>query len=173
MKQHFEILDDGTIVRGSPSRKSKTWLIVLLLLLVGGIGIGYYLNNTEEITEPATEEAVSELNVIEDPDDEIYVIVEELPSFPGGEEAMREFLRQNLRYPAIAQEIGIQGKVFVRFVVKKDGSISNASIVRGVHTSLDNEALRVIRSMPNWEPGEHKGQKVSVSYVIPVSFKLN
>ena len=104
---------------------------------------------------------------------EIFQVVEEQPMFPGGMEEMMKFLQQNIKYPKEAQEQGKQGRVVVQFVVNKDGSISNDTIVRSVDPSLDAEALRVVRSMPNWTPGKQKGKPVRVRFTLPVTFHLN
>lgn len=104
--------------------------------------------------------------------EEVYFIVEEMPEFPGGQLALRRFLAQQIKYPVVAREKGIQGKVFVNFVVGKDGSVRNARIARGVDPSLDREALRVISSLPPWKPGKQKGKEVAVSYTVPISFVL-
>ena len=99
--------------------------------------------------------------------------MEDQPNFPGGEEARMRFLQEHLRYPSEAREAGLQGTVFVSFVVEKDGSISDAKVLRGVGESLDAEALRVINAMPNWEPGSQRGEHVRVQYNMPIRFVLN
>jgi periplasmic protein TonB len=104
--------------------------------------------------------------------DEIFVIVENMPEFPGGELALRKHLNRAIKYPSIAQENGIQGKVIVNFVVDKDGNVSNAKIARGVDPSIDKEALRVVMSLPKWKPGMQRGKAVRVSYTVPISFQL-
>ena len=104
---------------------------------------------------------------------EIFQVVEEQPMFPGGMQEMMKFLQQNIKYPKEAQEQGKQGRVIVQFVVNKDGSIVNDSIVRSVDPLLDAEALRVVRSMPNWTPGKQKGKPVRVRFTLPVTFHLN
>lgn len=103
---------------------------------------------------------------------EIFVVVEDMPEFPGGETALRSFINKNVNYPVIAAENGIQGKVYVRFVVDKDGSVTNAEIARGVDPSLDQEALRVVRTLPKWKPGKQRGKPVRVSYTVPINFQL-
>jgi protein TonB len=102
----------------------------------------------------------------------VFFIVEEMPDFPGGQLALRKFIAQAIKYPVIAQENGIQGKVFVNFVVNKDGSVTNAKIARGVDPSLDKEALRVVMSLPKWKPGKQGGKPVRVSYTVPINFVL-
>ena len=103
---------------------------------------------------------------------EIFQIVEEMPSFPGGEAKLMEYVAKNIKYPQIARETGIQGRVFVGFVVEPDGSISNVKLLRGIGGGCDEEAMRVIKSLPNWKPGKQRGKAVRVSYQIPVFFKL-
>lgn len=102
----------------------------------------------------------------------VFFIVEEMPEFPGGDAALRAFIAQSVKYPVVAQENGIQGKVYVNFVVGKDGSITNAKIARGVDPALDKEALRVVNSLPKWKPGKQGGKPVRVSYTVPINFVL-
>jgi periplasmic protein TonB len=105
-------------------------------------------------------------------DTEIFVTVEEDPSFPGGEQAMMEYLKKKVKYPAISVEMRDQGRVYVKFVVDTDGSISQAHVAKGVTPDLDAEALRVVRSMPKWNPGKQRGRAVKVWYTIPIYFRL-
>lgn len=105
-------------------------------------------------------------------DTPVFFIVEDMPEFPGGQLALRKFIALAVKYPVIAQENGIQGKVFVNFVVAKDGSVTNAKIARGVDASLDKEALRVVNSLPKWKPGKQGGKPVRVSYTVPINFQL-
>lgn len=102
-----------------------------------------------------------------------YMVVEDFPEFPGGNEALLDFLRRNIKYPTIARENNIQGRVIVTFVVNRDGSISDAEVVKGVSPVLDREALRVISTMPHWKPGMQRGKPVRVKYTVPVIFRLN
>jgi protein TonB len=108
----------------------------------------------------------------EEEEAQVFFIVEDMPEFPGGEMALRTYIANQIKYPVIAQENGIQGKVYVTFVVGKDGSVSNASIARGVDPSLDKEALRVINTLPKWKPGKQRGKAVNVSYTVPINFQL-
>lgn len=105
-------------------------------------------------------------------DDVIYQVVETMPSFPGGDVSMFKFLSENVEYPTAAQQNGIQGRVICQFVVQKDGSIVDVETVRSVDTNLDKEAIRVIKAMPRWSPGLHRGIKVRVKYTLPINFKL-
>ena len=104
--------------------------------------------------------------------DEVFEIVQENPSFPGGDQALMTWLQKNLRYPVSAQEAGIQGRVLVSFVVNKDGSIVEPKIVRSVDAALDKESCRVVTAMPRWKPGKQHGKNVRVKYTLPVTFRL-
>ncbi|VAW30447.1 putative TonB-dependent receptor [hydrothermal vent metagenome] len=108
----------------------------------------------------------------EEDDTQVFFIVEDMPEFPGGELALRKFIANSIKYPVIAQENGIEGKVYVTFVVDKDGSVSNAKIARGVDPSIDKEALRVVSNLPRWKPGKQRGKPVRVSYTVPINFVL-
>lgn len=116
-------------------------------------------------------QTVAEEKVVEE-ETQILNFAEEMPEFPGGPAAMSKFLHDNLKYPPIAAESGISGRVYVGFVVNRDGTIVDVAITRGVETSLDNEAIRVVKSMPKWKPGKQGGKTVRVSYSIPVNFIL-
>ena len=105
-------------------------------------------------------------------DDKVFDVVEQMPSFPGGNGKLSEFLSQNVRYPVVAVENGIEGRVIVRFIVERDGSVSNVEVAKGAEASLDNEAVRVVKMMPKWNPGKHKGQAVRVKFAVPIIFKL-
>jgi protein TonB len=102
----------------------------------------------------------------------VFDVVEQMPSFPGGNEALMKFLQENVKYPVVAQENGVQGRVVVSFVVERDGSITDVKVVRSVDPSLDKEATRVVKSMPRWIPGKQNGAAVRVKYNVPVSFRL-
>lgn len=123
--------------------------------------------------DPAEEIDFSFDGDIEADDDSVFIIVENKPEFPGGEAALMRYLSENVVYPTIAQEIGIQGRVHVKFVVNKKGEIVDIQLMKGVDRSLDAEALRVIKNMPNWKPGSQRGKTVNVSYQLPINFRLN
>lgn len=105
-------------------------------------------------------------------DNNIYDTPEVMPEYPGGMQAMMNFLGENVKYPEDAMEKNISGKVYVSFVVEKDGSVSEAKVVKGVCESIDNEALRVVNAMPKWTPGKMDGKNVRVKYTLPFTFKL-
>mgnify|MGYP002521770734 CR=1 FL=1 len=102
----------------------------------------------------------------------VFDVVEEMPSFPGGQGALMAFLSSNIKYPVVAQENGVQGRVIVGFVVERDGSISDVKVMRSVDPSLDREAQRVVKAMPKWKPGKQNGSAVRVKYTVPVVFRL-
>ena len=105
--------------------------------------------------------------------DMVFDVVEVMPQYPGGQIAMLKYIMENIKYPEQAMKEGIQGRVTVRFIVEKDGSISNVKPVLSVHPLLDKEAVRVVNSMPKWSPGKQKGKPVRVQFNVPVMFKLN
>ncbi len=110
---------------------------------------------------------------VEDGDEnDIFEVVEQNPSFPGGEAELMKWLHKNLKYPPVAQENGIQGKVYIQFVVNKDGSIVDPKIIRSADASLDKEAMRVVQAMPKWTPGKQRGKAVRVRFTLPVTFRL-
>ena len=132
------------------------------------LNINAEVEQNEVIEEYVAPEVVEE-EVVEQ---EIFQIVEEMPAFPGGEAKLMEYVGKNIKYPQIARETGIQGRVFIGFVVEPDGSVSNVKLLRGIGGGCDEEAMRVVKSMPKWKPGKQRGKAVRVSYQIPVLFKL-
>lgn len=124
---------------------------------------GEVLKAKEEIAQPEPPK---------EEENKVFDVVEEQPSFPGGQGALMQWLRDNIKYPVVAAENGIEGRVIVQFVVSKTGSISGVTVARGVDPSLDKEAVRVVSSMPNWTPGRQNGTTVNVRYTLPVTFKL-
>ena len=122
-----------------------------------------------EIIEEYVAPEVGEEEVVEQ---EVFTIVEEMPDFPGGTAKLAEYLQKNIKYPQMARESGIQGRVFVNFVVEPDGSVSNVKVLRSLGGGCDEEAMRVVKAMPKWKPGKQRGKPVRVSYILPVNFKL-
>jgi protein TonB len=135
---------------------------------VEDIEINAEVEQNEVIEEYVAPEVVDE-EVVEQ---EIFKIVEEMPSFPGGEAKLMEYVGKNIKYPQIARETGIQGRVFVNFVVEPDGSVSNVTVLRGIGGGCDEEAMRVVKNMPKWKPGKQRGKAVRVQYMLPVNFRL-
>lgn len=105
-------------------------------------------------------------------DEEVFAIVEVHPQYPGGDEARIKFIQENLKYPVSAKEAGIQGNVYVTFIVEKDGSLSNVKILRGIGSGCDEEVIRVVKLMPAWLPGTQSGKPVRVQFNLPIKFKL-
>lgn len=129
--------------------------------------------NTEDDKEEVVIAAPVEAPEEEEEEEVVFVVVESMPEFPGGQQALFKYVNENVKYPVIAQENGIQGRVICQFVVNKDGSIVDIEVVRsGGDPSLDKEAVRVIKSMPKWKPGKQRGKPVRVKFTLPVNFKL-
>lgn len=125
---------------------------------------GSVLKAKEEIAAPEPPKHEEETKIFE--------VVEQMPKFPGGDAALIQYLASHTNYPTVAAENGVQGKVYVGFVVERDGSVSDVKILRSVDPSLDKEAMRVVRSMPKWTPGKQNGSAVRVKFQVPVNFKL-
>ncbi|MFC2138663.1 energy transducer TonB, partial [Bacteroidota bacterium] len=120
-----------------------------------------------------TEIEFMEFEEEEEEEAEVFFIVEDMPTFMGGDQnEFRKYIQQNLKYPAVAAENGISGRVFVQFVVNEKGQVINAKVVRGVDPSLDKEALRVVMSSPKWTPGKQRGKPVRVAFTFPIVFVL-
>lgn len=137
--------------------------------------------NKEGVKDRTVEAVRSEIAVVAPPPPpapkpevatKVFDVVEEMPSFPGGQGALMQYLASNIKYPVVAQENGVQGRVIVSFVVERDGSISDVKVARSVDPSLDREAQRVVKSMPRWSPGKQNGSTVRVKYTVPVVFRL-
>ena len=126
---------------------------------------GSVLKAKEDIPAPEPPKHVVE-------ETKIFTVVEQMPMFPGGDTALMGYLRDNIHYPTVAAENGVQGRVVVGFVVERDGSITDVNILRSVDPSLDREAMRVVKSMPRWTPGKQNGSAVRVKYQVPVTFRL-
>ncbi|MAM05706.1 MAG: energy transducer TonB [Flavobacteriales bacterium] len=128
----------------------------------------------EEIEIEDTESDEEEMiEIEEEDDDEYFMVVENMPEFPGGDLGLMKYIQKNVRYPAIAKEYNITGKVYVSFIVDKQGTVTNVKIVRGVDKNLDAEAVRVVKSLPKYKPGKQRGKPVRVMFTIPINFTLN
>ena len=113
------------------------------------------------------------IEIEEESDEEFFMVVENMPEFPGGDVGLMKYIQKNVKYPPIAKEYNITGKVYVSFIVDKSGSVTDVKIVRGVDKSLDAEALRVVKSLPKYKPGKQRGKAVRVMFTIPINFTLN
>jgi len=125
-----------------------------------------------EIEDTESDEDIA-IEIEEESDDEFFMVVENMPVFPGGDLGLMKYIQKNVKYPPIAKEYNITGKVYVSFIVDKSGSVTNAKIVRGVDKNLDAEALRVVKSLPKYKPGKQRGKPVRVMFTIPINFTLN
>lgn len=127
---------------------------------------------TNEGTEEVVfQEPVKQVVVVEE-EDKIFTVVEQPAEFPGGMEALGRFFQRNLRYPSSARRMGVDGKVFVQFVVDKEGKISDMQVIKSLSADCDKEAMRVLGIMPNWKPGRQNGRSVRSRFVLPIAFKL-
>src|SRR5690554_13560 len=151
--------------RSSTLKLAKYLLMLPVFFILIAVNSSYAGEKNQNMQEPPP--------VKKEVTEDIFVVVEEQPEFPGGLDAMMKFLADSIVYPAEAKEKGIQGRVICNFVVMNDGSISDVEIVRGVDPVIDAEAVRVLESMPNWKPGKQRGQAVNVRFTLPVVFRLN
>ncbi len=131
--------------------------------------------NAEVSQEEIIEEYVYEAPEIEEEEiveAEIFTVVEQMPEFPGGAAEMTKFIQKNIKYPMMARESDIQGRVYVNFVVEPDGSVSNVTVMRGIGGGCDEEAIRIVNMMPKWNPGKQRGVAVRCSFTVPIVFRL-
>ena len=128
--------------------------------------------NDETAEVKHVEEKIAEPEPVKEEETKVFDVVEQMPSFPGGPSALMQYLNSNIKYPVVAEENGVQGRVVCTFVVEKDGSITDVRVVKSVDPSLDKEAVRVVKSMPKWIPGKQNGSAVRVKYTVPVTFRL-
>jgi TonB family protein len=147
-------------------------LVTAALLMIFAFDKDDSLLQDKKTTNKKAETTVNAQQKEKTADEQIFVQVEQMPEYPGGEAALRQFLASNVKYPDDAVKSGTQGKVFVKFVVNKDGKVVNPKIARSVSPSIDKEALRVVSIMPNWTPGKQSGKNVAVEYTVPIFFKL-
>ena len=125
----------------------------------------------EELEIESDEDEIIEIE--EEDDDEFFMVVENMPEFPGGDLGLMKYIQKNVKYPPIAKEYNITGKVYVQFIVDKSGTVTNVKVVRGVDKNLDAEAVRVVKSLPKYKPGKQRGKPVRVMFTIPINFTLN
>jgi protein TonB len=132
------------------------------------------IEETEQLDQEVKEDTKVEIVVREEvvEEEQIFTIVEEMPSFPGGEAELFKYLGKNIQYPQMARDASIQGVVYVTFVVDKDGKIKDVKVLRGIGGGCDEEAVRVVKNMPTWKPGKQRGKPVSVQYNLPIRFTL-
>lgn len=175
---------DNDKATANKSKRRITWITIIIVLVVAIIALVVSLfafrtsrleaNDTKvpNIESRETEVDVEGIYIPADTND-IYMVVEDPPEFPGGLQALSDYLRDNIKYPEACRKDSIQGRVIISFVVEKDGSISSAEVIKSVHEQLDAEALRVISAMPKWKPGKQRGKVVRVEYAIPIKYRLD
>lgn len=139
----------------------KQRLVTTIMMMVVSVGCIFAQSNVM-VNSPDTDLSKS---------DEIFEVVDENPTFPGGDSAMMEFLRKNLKYPKKAIKNNIQGRILMSFVVAKDGSITNVKIQKEAHPLLNKEAMRIVKKMPKWKPGKKNGKVVRVRFTLPITFR--
>ncbi len=128
--------------------------------------------NDETAEVKHVEEKIAEPEPVKEEETKVFDVVEQMPSFPGGPSALMQYLSSNIKYPVVAEENGVQGRVVCTFVVERDGSITDVRVIKSVDPSLDKEAVRVVKGMPKWIPGKQNGSAVRVKYTVPVTFRL-
>jgi TonB family protein len=145
----------------------KKIFLLFVLLLTSIVSNAQVQDSEQLIQQPKAVE--------ESPQEETFVIVEKMPEFPGGQAALMQYLNSKIKYPEECRKMGVEGKVFVKFIVDATGNIINVQVLRGVVDGklLEKEAIRVVESMPNWKPGTQGGKAVSVYFTLPISFKLD
>jgi len=130
------------------------------------------IENEIEIEDTESDEDEG-IEIEEEDDEEFFMVVENMPEFPGGDLGLMKYIQKNVKYPPIAKEYNITGKVYVSFIVDRQGKVTNVKVVRGVDKNLDAEAVRVVKSLPKYKPGKQRGKAVRVMFTIPINFTLN
>lgn len=147
----------------------------VLTVVEDNVKVDTEIQSTEDQQNVAQVQTYTPPAVVEEEEEstnQIFTVVETMPEFPGGETGLLTFINKSIKYPVIAQENGIQGRVICSFVINKDGKVTDAEVMRGVDPSLDKEALRVINTMPAWKPGQQRGKPVKVKFTVPIAFRL-
>jgi TonB family protein len=171
---NISIIQKRFIMMNEKNKQSLKKQIVKLFAILPVIAMVFFVQSfnlqaqTSPEPPPVKEESVHKKNE----QGQVFVVVEEEPEYPGGMDGLMKFLMENLRYPEEARNAGIQGTVFVSFIVERDGLVSDVKVLRSVATSLDEEAVRVVKAMPAWKPGRQRGENVRVQYNLPIRFAL-
>ena len=163
-KKRISMITKNQKVKGSVIKVLLTLPVFALLIL---------LNTQCDNVKPNEDKQQTPAAEVETVQDSIYRVSDAMPEYPGGPNEMMRYIQENIKYPQSAIDNKIEGRVFVTFVVEKDGSISNAAVLRGIDKECDAEALRVVSSMPKWNPGQHKGEVVRTQFTIPIIYKFN
>lgn len=155
------------------NKKRSSIIVSVKYFLVIPVAIALILGNAVEASQSIIDNLSSEKVLDINQDGEPYTIVEQMPTYVGGTDAMYKYIGENLKYPVKAQEAGIQGRITIRFVIKKTGEVADITIIRGVDPSLDSEAIRIVKEMPKWNPGKQGGKEVDVYFTLPIVFRLS
>lgn len=155
------------------NRSSRNSLLRYAFLLPIALGLVIACNSKEEeLSDKPTVAVTSMKDQVKDVANEVFTVVEEMPEYPGGTNELLAYISKNIKYPEAAEKAGVEGRVICSFVVTKEGKVADVNVVRGVSPELDDEAIRVISSMPTWKPGKQKGEVVNVKYTLPIMFRL-
>lgn len=172
-KKRIKMITKHEKAKGFWWKLLATLPVLALLLIVNARASAQQMKKTDETVYEFSTKDITDIKIKIVDNDSIYQIVEVMPEFPGGTEKFMEYLSGNIKYPEEAKEKGISGRVFIQFVVEKDGSVSNVKVAKGIGKECDDEAVRVVKAMPKWKPGLMKGKPVRVNYMLPVNFKLD
>ena len=172
-KKRIKMITKHEKAKGFWWKLLATLPVLALLLIVNARASAQQVKKTDQTVYEINNEDVTDVKINKFNNDSIYNVVEVMPEFPGGAEKMMDYLSTNIKYPEEAKEKGISGRVFLSFVIEKDGSVTDVKVMRSVNPLVDNEAVRVVKAMPKWKPGLMKGKPVRVNYVLPINFKLD
>lgn len=172
-KKRIKMITKHEKAKGFWWKLLATLPVLALLLIVNARASAQQVKKTDETVYEFSTKDITHIKIKKVDNDSIYQIVEVMPEFPGGTEKMMDYLSKSIKYPEAAKEKGISGRVFLSFVVEKDGAVSNVKVVKGIGKECDDEAVRVVKAMPKWKPGMQKGKPVRVSYMLPIFFKLD
>ena len=170
-KKRIKMITKHEKAKGFWWKLLATLPVLALLLIVNARASAQQMKKTDETVYEFSTKDITNIKKVDN--DSIYQIVEVMPEFPGGTEKMMDYLSKNIKYPEAAKEKGISGRVFLSFVIEKDGAVSNVKVAKGIGKECDDEALRVVKAMPKWKPGLMKGKPVRVNYMLPIFFKLD
>ena len=172
-KKRIKMITKHEKARGFWWKLLATLPVLALLLIVNARAAAQQTTKSDKIVREAKTSEITDVKINKVDNDSIYNIVEVAPEFPGGMDKMAKYLSENISYPEEAKEKGISGRVFISFVVEKDGSVTNVKVMRSIGGGCDDEAVRVVKAMPKWKPGLQKGKPVRVNYVLPIFFKFD
>ena len=172
-KKRIKMITKHEKAKGFWWKLLATLPVLALLLIVNARASAQQVKKTDETVYEFSTKDITNIKIKKVDNDSIYQIVEVMPEFPGGTEKMMDYLSKNIKYPEAAKEKGISGRVFLSFVIEKDGAVSNVKVAKGIGKECDDEALRVVKAMPKWKPGLQKGKPVRVNYMLPIFFKLD